>query len=153
MVWTTEGCTVEAALDVVGDRATFMVVREIGCGVRRFTDIRRRTGLPRDVLSRRLARMVDDGLLRRVPYQEPGSRLREEYRFTEKGFALYPVIVALCDWGSRWTGTDGSSAIEFDHKDCGAVVHARLRCEAGHDVTDVREVVARPGPGAVRARV
>jgi DNA-binding HxlR family transcriptional regulator len=150
--WTTEGCTVEAALDVVGDRATFLVVREVGCGVRRFADMQRRTGLPRDVLSRRLARMVDDDLLRRVPYKEPGARVRDEYRFTTKGFELYPVIVALWDWGTRWVAPTpgGGAPIEFSHRDCGELVHAHLRCEAGHDVTEPRDVLPRPGPTAVR---
>jgi DNA-binding HxlR family transcriptional regulator len=151
MAWTTDGCTVEAALDVVGDRATFMVVREVGCGVRRFADMQRRTGLPRDVLTRRLARMVETGLLRRVPYKEPGSRVREEYRFTDAGFDLYPVVVALWRWGSRWAGTGGAPPIEFAHRDCGALVDTVLRCEAGHDVAEPRDVVPRPGPGAVRA--
>ncbi|WP_336923428.1 winged helix-turn-helix transcriptional regulator [Aquipuribacter sp. SD81] len=151
--WTTEGCTVEAALDVVGDRATFMVVREVGCGVRRFADMQRRTGLPRDVLARRLARMVDDGLLRRVPYREPGRRAREEYRFTDKGFDLYPVVVALWRWGSRWTGDAGAvqPPIEFAHRGCGELVHAEVRCAAGHEVREPRDVLPRPGPGAVRA--
>ncbi|MFC5381313.1 winged helix-turn-helix transcriptional regulator [Aquipuribacter nitratireducens] len=152
LAWSTEGCTVEAALAVVGDRATFLVVREVGCGVRRFADMQRRTGLPRDVLTRRLTRMVDDGLLRRVPYREPGRRGREEYRFTDKGFELYPVVVALWRWGSRWADPRPGQGppIEFVHRGCGEFVDAVVRCEAGHDVTEPRDVLPRPGPGAVR---
>jgi hypothetical protein len=115
--------------------------------------MRRRTGLPRDVLARRLARMVDDGLLRRVPYKEPGSRAREEYRFTDKGFALYPVVVALWQWGTRWADPRPGEGppIEFAHRGCGELVHAEVRCAAGHLVDEPRDVLPRPGPGAVRA--
>jgi len=151
MAWTTVGCPVEAAVSLVGDRATFLIVREVGCGVRRFADMQLRTGIARDVLSRRLARMVQEGLLRRVGYQQAGARTRHEYRFTPKGFALYPVIVALWDWGVTWSSThpDRGPAVEFTHRDCGEIVHTRLQCESGHDINEPRDVRPRPGPGAI----
>jgi DNA-binding HxlR family transcriptional regulator len=83
------------------------VLREVFNGVRRFDDMQRRTGAPRQVLSDRLARLVERGLLRKVPYRERGQRSRQEYRLTEAGLDLYPVLVALMQWGDAACGRPG----------------------------------------------
>src|SRR5580692_5050068 len=92
-------CTIGAALAIVGEKWTFLVLREAFNGVRRFDDIRRRISAPRQILSDRLVRLVDEGLLRKVPYREPGQRARSEYRLTEKGLELFAVIVYVVGWG------------------------------------------------------
>src|SRR6201993_709674 len=97
-------CAIGAAVEILGDRPTFLVLREAFNGVRRFDDMQRRTAIPRQVLSDRLARLVDEGLLRKVPYQESGQRRRTEYRLTEKGLDLYPVLVAMMEWGDKDAG-------------------------------------------------
>ena len=148
MRWSTDGCTIAAALDVVGDRQTFLVMREVVTGVRRFADIQELTGMPRQVLSNRLKRLVDEGLLRRHTYTAPGSRPREEYRLTPKGFDLYPVLLALLAWGNRYAGGPDGPTAQFVHRDCGAEVHLVARCDDGHDLDDPRQIVPRPGPGA-----
>ena len=76
-------CTIGAAVGIIGEKWTFLVLREVFNGVRRFDDMQRRTQAPRQILSDRLARLVDRGLLRKVPYQEDGQRSRHEYRLTE----------------------------------------------------------------------
>jgi DNA-binding HxlR family transcriptional regulator len=150
--WSTEGCTIEAALKVVGDRQTFLILREVLTGVRRFSDILELSGLSRQVLSDRLTKLVDEGLLRRHTYQAPGSRPRAEYRLTEKGFDLLPVVLALLEWGNRYeVGPDGP-LVKYEHRDCGAEIRLVPRCEAGHDVMEPRDAMPRPGPGA-RPRV
>ena len=93
--YDSANCTIGATVDILGERPTFLVLREAFNGVRRFDDMQRRTGMPRQVLSQRLSRLVDEGLLRKVPYQEAGQRLRSEYRLTEKGLDLYPALVSL----------------------------------------------------------
>src|SRR5260370_2385524 len=103
--YDSENCTIGAALAIVGEKWTFLVLREAFNGVRRFDDIRRRTEAPRQILSDRLARLVAQGLLRKVPYREAGQRARSEYRLTEKGLALYPLIVALLEWGNTYAVT------------------------------------------------
>jgi hypothetical protein len=95
---------------------------------------------------------VAEGLLRRVPYQEPGARVREEYRLTDKGLDLYPVLVAMADWGDKYVADRSGPPVEFVHRDCGEQVHAVLRCEAGHEVEEPRSVVVSRGPGARRRR-
>ena len=146
--YDTENCTIGAALAIVGEKWTFLVLREAFNGVRRFDDIRHRIGAPRQVLSDRLARLVAEGLLRKVPYREPGQRSRSEYRLTEKGLALFPLIVALLEWGNEYAATPAGPVAELTHRDCGAPVHLELRCAEGHLVSSAREVTAAPGPGA-----
>jgi DNA-binding HxlR family transcriptional regulator len=141
-------CSIERTLDIVGEKWTFLVLREAFSGVRRFADMQAITGAPRQVLSARLARLVDEGLLRKEPYREPGQRQRDEYRLTEKGRDLYPLLVALMHWGDKHlTGEEGAPVL-LTHRDCGAPIEQHFRCAAGHDVPGPREVTPVPGEGA-----
>jgi DNA-binding HxlR family transcriptional regulator len=153
LAWSTENCTVGRTMAILGERWTFVVLREVFNGVRRFDDVRRHTGIPRQVLSNRLALLVDEGVLRRVPYREPGERERHEYRLTQKGFDLYPVLVAIADWGDRYLADDAGPPVQFTHRGCGAVVGSRVTCELGHEVASPRDIVTRPGPGATPLEV
>jgi DNA-binding HxlR family transcriptional regulator len=146
--YDSENCTIGAALAIVGEKWTFLVLREAFNGVRRFDDIRRRTRAPRQVLSDRLARLVQQGLLRKVPYREAGQRSRSEYRLTDKGLALYPLIVALLEWGDTYAVSAEGPQVELTHRDCGAPVELQLRCAEGHYVASARDVTPVPGPGA-----
>ncbi len=146
--YDSENCTIGAALAIVGEKWTFLVLREAFNGVRRFDDIRRRTEAPRQILSDRLARLVAQGLLRKVPYREAGQRARSEYRLTEKGLALYPLIVALLEWGNTYAVSPEGPLVELTHRDCGAPVQLQVRCAEGHLVGSARDVTPVPGPGA-----
>jgi DNA-binding HxlR family transcriptional regulator len=146
--YDTENCTIGAALAIVGEKWTFLVLREAFNGVRRFDDIRRRTRAPRQILSDRLARLVAEGLLRKVPYREAGQRARSEYRLTEKGLALYPLIIALLEWGNTYAVSAEGPLVELTHRDCGAPVQLEVRCAEGHQVASARDVTPVPGPGA-----
>jgi DNA-binding HxlR family transcriptional regulator len=141
-------CAIGAAVEVLGERASLLVLREAFNGVRRFDDMQRRTGIPRQVLSGRLARLVDEGLLRRVPYQEAGQRSRDEYRLTSKGFDLYPLLVALMHWGDRYEADPDGPPVLLRHRDCGEPVQLQLSCRAGHVLESARDVTPVPGPGA-----
>jgi len=148
LAFSTDNCTIGRAMEILGERWTFVVLREVFNGIRRFDDMRRHTGIPRQVLTNRLALLVGQGVLRRVGYREPGQRERHEYRLTEKGFDLYPVLVAIADWGDRYLADSVGPPVEFEHRDCGAAVHSVLECDHGHRVERPREVVTRVGPGA-----
>jgi DNA-binding HxlR family transcriptional regulator len=141
-------CSIERTLDIVGEKWTFLVLREAFNGVRRFADMQAITGAPRQVLSARLTRLVDEGLLRKVPYREPGQRQRDEYRLTEKGLDLYPLLVALMHWGDKHLAGDGGPPVLLTHRDCGAVIEQHFSCADGHEVAGPREVAALPGSGA-----
>ena|SRR5690349_17187781 len=149
--WSAENCTIGRAMSILGEKWTVLVLREVFLGIRRFDDLRVRTGIPRQVLTNRLAMLVQQGLLRREPYQEPGERVRTEYRLTQRGLDLYPVLVAVRDWGDRYLGDGDGPPMLTTHRDCGELVHVELRCGAGHAVQP-RDVITVPGPGA-RARV
>ena len=151
LAWSTDNCTIGRAMEILGERWTFVVLREVFNGIRRFDDIRRHTGIPRQVLTHRLAGLVDQDILRREPYREAGQRERHEYRLTTKGIDLYPVLVAVARWGDRYLADADGPPVEFAHRDCGSPVEVLTRCTAGHDVTDPRAIVSRPGPGVRRA--
>ena len=137
--WDRSRCSVAGTLGVVGEKWSLLVLREAFFGVRRFADFQRILGAPKAVLSDRLATLVAQGILDRVPYQAEGERQRHEYRLTAKGRDLYPTLVALMQWGDTYLA-DGPPPLELQHRDCGAAVHLALTCEAGHTLAGPREV-------------
>lgn len=124
-------CPIAGAIDVVGARSAFLLLREAFYGTSRFDDFAERVGISQPVAAARLRELVDDGLLAREPYQEPGQRTRMQYRLTEKGTEFFPVLAALMEWGSRWVRP---APLEFRHRDCGEPVHTELRCARDHHV-------------------
>ena len=147
-------CPVAGTLEVVGERWTLLVLRDVFLGIRRFDDIQRDLGIARNVLQARLECLVDEGVLVKRPYQE--RPLRCEYRLTEKGADLWPVLVALLQWGDRYTIT-GERPMVLQHRGCGGELDDRRRCTScGVDVTvndaqAVRTGARRPEPVAATA--
>ncbi|MEV0586605.1 helix-turn-helix domain-containing protein [Nonomuraea sp. NPDC050310] len=148
VAFRVDNCSIERTLGIVGEKWTFLVLREAFSGVRRFADMQAMTGAPRQVLSARLARLVDEGLMRKVPYREPGQRQRDEYRLTDKGRDLYPLLVALMHWGDRYLADPEGPPVVLTHRDCGAPIEQVFRCAEGHEVPGPREVTPEPGTGA-----
>jgi DNA-binding HxlR family transcriptional regulator len=141
--WTADRCTLAGALDVVTTRSAFLILREAFYGTTRFDDFAERVGISEPVTAARLRELVDDGLLEREDYREPGQRTRRSYRLTEKGAGLFPALAALMQWGDRWLDDDGGP-VELRHRDCGEPVAVELRCAAGHPVTpDELDLAAR----------
>ena len=145
-----ERCSIARTLAIGGgDRWAMLVLREVFSGVRRFDVMQGRTGAPRQVLADRLGRLVDEGILRRVPYREPGQRTRHEYRLTEAGIDFYPGLVALMAWGDRWRPPSGGPAVSLHHRDCGAEVDVALTCADGHRLDSARDVTPERVPPSV----
>src|ERR1700761_6756892 len=141
--WNAERCTIAKALDVLSTRSSLLVLREAFYGTARFDDFAERVGISEPVTAARLRELVDEGLLEREDYREPGQRTRQQYRLTEKGADLFPVLVALMKWGDRWLD-DRGGPIELLHRDCGEPVEVSLRCAAGHELESSSEIdVAR----------
>jgi DNA-binding HxlR family transcriptional regulator len=151
MRWTdydSKVCSVARTADVIGDRWTVLVLRDLFNGIRRFDDLTAHLGIARDILSRRLSALVEAGVVERQPYQEAGHRTRFEYRLTEAGAELRPVMVAMAQWGdAHRAGADGPPTVVL-HRACGARVHAALVCDRGHDILDGAQVVMRPTAAA-----
>lgn len=141
-------CSIARTLQLVGEKWSLLVLRDVFTGVRRFEDMHRRIGAPRQVLADRLGSLVEAGILRRHPYRDPGQRTRYEYRLTPAGMDLYPVLVALLRWGDRHLDNPDGPSVDLAHRDCGEPVDLVLRCRAGHELASAREVRPRPGPGA-----
>jgi DNA-binding HxlR family transcriptional regulator len=148
LAYSADNCTIGRSMAILGERSTFLVVREVFNGIRRFDDMRVRTAIPRQVLTNRLALLVDHGILRKEPYQLPGERVRHEYRLTRKGLDLYPVLVAIAEWGNHYLADPEGPPIEFVHRDCGSEIQVVLECAGGHRIDNPRDVRSRPGPGA-----
>lgn len=144
--WSAEPCSIAAALAIVSTRSAFLILREAFYGTSRFDDFVRRVAISEAVAAARLGELVERGLLVRVPYREVGQRARRGYRLTEKGSDLFPVLVALMQWGDRWRES-GGGPVAFVHAGCGAHAGAQLRCSAGHDVQPKDLVLAPTAAG------
>ncbi|MGR3344715.1 MAG: winged helix-turn-helix transcriptional regulator [Paracoccaceae bacterium] len=122
---SSQTCTLARAVAQVGDAWTFMILREMFLGTRRFDDFLRQTGMSSHLLSQRLKKLEVLGVIRREAYSDRPPR--NEYRPTEMGRDLWPVIITLKQWGDRWLG-DGTSPIQIVHKGCGHVTQPRMTC-------------------------
>ncbi|MFE0731495.1 winged helix-turn-helix transcriptional regulator [Streptomyces antibioticus] len=147
---STENCPVQRTLDIVGEKWTLLILRDAAAGVRRFDDFHRHIGLSEAVLSDRLRKLTAAGILTTVPYREPGSRSRNAYRMTRKGWDLWPVLVALRQWGDTYAPEPDGPVLDIRHEECGAPVRVVVECVAENVPLTPRDVSARPGPGARR---
>jgi DNA-binding HxlR family transcriptional regulator len=125
-------CPIERTSELVARRSTVLLLREASYGTARFDDFVRRTGLTESVTATRLRALVVEGILVRRPYQEPGQRQRFEYRLTEAGKDLVPILLALAAWGDRHRPKP--HRLRMVHSGCAAPLHVEMRCEAGHEV-------------------
>src|SRR5512139_3835587 len=119
-------CSIIASAQALGDVWSILVLREIFLGARRFNDMQADLGISRSVLTDRLARLVDLGVIRTVPYQEPGDRVRHEYWPTRKGVGLLPLVVALKAWGDEHLN-DGAETVRLVDRETGEAVHLEFR--------------------------
>jgi DNA-binding HxlR family transcriptional regulator len=143
--WTAERCTIAKALEVLNTRSALLIMREAFYGTTRFDDFAARVGISEPAAAARLRELVDEGLLEREDYREPGQRTRQQYRLTDKGGELLPVLLALMQWGDRWLD-DRGGPLELRHRDCGEEVGVSIRCAAGHEVdsSEIDVGVRRP---------
>jgi DNA-binding HxlR family transcriptional regulator len=141
-------CSVARTVEVLGDRWAMLVLRDIFNGIRRFDELSAHLGIARDVLTKRLATLVEEDLIHRVPYQEPGARTRYEYRLTDAGRDLRPVLLALIAWGDKYRAEPVGPPAQLFHAECGAPVRVEVRCEAGHEIGPRTRLAAIPGPGS-----
>ncbi|HEY2282544.1 MAG TPA: helix-turn-helix domain-containing protein [Solirubrobacteraceae bacterium] len=142
-----QNCSIARTLELVGERWTFLVLRDVFLGVRRFDALQRDLGVARNVLSARLDRLVGEEVLMKVPYSE--RPLRYEYRLTDKGLDLWPAIVELLQWGDRYAAPEGPPVV-IRHRGCGGELGERRMCVRCGEPLGARDVRAEPGPGATR---
>lgn len=143
-----QNCSIARTLELIGERWTVLILRDAFLGIRRFEDFQADLGVARNVLSSRLSRLVDEGLLEKRRYQERPERF--EYRLTEKGIGLWPVLVSLVKWGDKYAAPSGPPRV-IEHRDCGGQVNDHLTCDRCGRPLTARDVITRPGPGAAAA--
>jgi DNA-binding HxlR family transcriptional regulator len=144
--YENQNCSAAGTLALIGERWTLLIIRNAFLGIRRFDDHQRQLGIARNVLQTRLERLVEEGILRRERYQERPERF--EYRLTRKGAELWPVLVALMQWGDRHVYPGGAPLV-LTHKDCGGGMDERRRCDRCGADLDAWDVEPSMGPGAL----
>jgi DNA-binding HxlR family transcriptional regulator len=138
-------CTIARTVDLLGEGWTLLVMRQACLGTRRFEDFQQALGISRNILTLRLNKLVDEGLLRRERYQQ--RPVRFEYRLTDKGRDVYPILATMAAFGDKWLVGDEGTPLVLHHTTCDHDMHGVVRCSECDEPLDVRSVRARPGPG------
>ena len=143
-----ELCSISRPVSLLGDRWTFMILREAFLGVRRFDQIQSHLGISRRLLADRLTHLVDAGVLDRRPYADE-RRTRLEYRRTDKGTDLFPILLAMRTFADKHMSPPEGPITVSRHKDCGGLAELHTTCsECGNELA-ARDVTAEPGPGSM----
>lgn len=140
-------CPIAQSLEIIGEWWTLLIIRDAFFGVTRFDDFQENLGIARNVLAARLETLVAGGVMERVPYDE--ARERYDYVLTEKGRALWPVMVTLRQWGDEWVRGRGHEVWQLQHKQCGHLTTALLTCDHCGEPLDASKVRSVRGPAAV----
>jgi DNA-binding HxlR family transcriptional regulator len=143
-------CSLARGLELIGDWWSPLIIRDLFLDVVRFDDLVEDLGISRNLLTRRLKALVENGIVERIAYSRRPARY--EYRLTEAGRDLVPAILALTAWGDRWARPKQGSPILFVHKGCGHHFQPLVTCSACGETIDAPSVRALPGPGGAATR-
>ncbi len=141
-------CSIARSITFFGDRWTLLILREIFLKVRRFSDLQKSLEISRHRLSDRLSRLVEVDILYKEIYDE--KRNRFEYKLTEKGLDLYPIILSIVKWGDKWETDKDGAPMEYIHKDCGKSISPVLSCSECGEELHARNTMAQIGPGITK---
>lgn len=141
-------CSIARALAIFGDRWTLLIVRDAFRRVRRFSDFEKSLGITKHRLSDRLNRLVEAGIMKKSLYDE--KRERYEYRLTQKGLDLYPILMTVVQWGDRWVADEDGAPVVFRHLSCDHVLEPKLVCSHCDQEVKATEVRPEVGPGVLR---
>lgn len=142
-------CSVARALEMIGPWWAFLILRDAFMGVRRFRDFERSLGIAKNTLSNRLKLLVDNGLLDKVPAAD-GSKYAE-YQLTDKARELFPILVAVAQWGDKWAvHEDGPSFVIIDKRDGEPIPHQTITDRSGRPIPEAA-IGVKPGPGRLKA--
>ncbi|QIS07313.1 transcriptional regulator [Nocardia brasiliensis] len=136
-------CSITRPLVIFGDRWTLLILKFAFSGVRRFNAFQSALGISRSRLQDRLDRLIEHEILEK---RKAAVGAHEEYRLTRKGHDIYPILMAIRDWGDTYMAPDGPP-VRYAHRDCTGEVHARLDCDGCGGAMTARDVIPEPGPG------
>jgi DNA-binding HxlR family transcriptional regulator len=138
-------CSIARTLDVAGEWWSPLILRDVDLGITRFDELQRDLGISRKVLTERLERLVEQGVLERHAYSRHPPR--HDYLLTEKGRELVDVLLAMIAWGDRWTAGEHGPPVLLRHRRCGQLTQAEIRCAHCGELLHAEEVDVEPGPG------
>lgn len=141
----TQVCSVARALAIFGDRWTLLIIRDAFRRVRRFSAFQESLGITKHRLSDRLNRLVDEGVLRKELYDD--NRARYEYRLTQKGLDLFPILMSVAQWGDKWVCDSDGTPLTFTHNDCGQITHPKFICDCCGGDLHAKNLTPETGPG------
>ncbi len=135
-------------LAIVGDRWTFLIIRDVFLGNRRFSTLHKSLGINKHRLTDRLTRLLEHGVLHKQCYDE--ARQRFEYRLTDKGVDLYPVLMTIVQFGNKWEVDSDGVPLEHQHKSCGKITQPYLACSECHEPIRAQDIAPKLGPGITK---
>jgi DNA-binding HxlR family transcriptional regulator len=138
-------CSVARTVDILGDWWTPLVLRDAFAGLRRFDEFQQSLGIGRNVLTQRLNRLVEVGIMEKVPYSEHPPRY--EYRLTEQGTSFFPVLAAIIAWGDAWLDRGTGPPVAMRHTTCGQLTTPTVVCSECGEPLVASEVRNELGPG------
>lgn len=141
-------CSIARTLAIFGDRWTLLIIRDAFRRVRRFSDFQKSLGIPKHRLSDRLNRLVDEGVLKKMLYDE--RRARYEYRLTPKGLDLFPVLMTFVQWGDKWATDQDGSPLVFRHLNCGEISQPKYVCDHCEGEVNAKNFQPEVGPGIAK---
>ncbi|MCG2608404.1 helix-turn-helix transcriptional regulator [Acinetobacter sp. SM34] len=147
MKWDEIGeqpCSIARTLSVIGDRWTVLILRNAFLGMRRFESFQQNLGITRHVLSDRLKHLVEHGILVKKPYVQRQERY--EYCLTEKGLALYPILMSMAHWADQWMNKDLGQPMQYIHQSCGHSMTPRLVCSECNETIHAKHIKAELTP-------
>ncbi|MBF6190068.1 MULTISPECIES: winged helix-turn-helix transcriptional regulator [Nocardia] len=136
-------CSITRPLVIFGDRWTLLILKSCFSGIRRFNAFQSALGISRSRLQDRLDRLIEHGILVK---QKAAVGAHEEYRLTPKGHDIYPILLAIRDWGDTYMAPEGPP-VRYNHHDCTGEAHVRLECDSCGSELTARDVTPAPGPG------
>lgn len=143
-------CSIAKALAIFGDKWTLLIVRDAFSRIRRFSEFQKSLGITKHRLSDRLNRLVEVGILVKDLYDE--KRGRYEYRLTQKGLDLYPILMTVVQWGDKWTTDEDGCPVEFKHTTCGHITSPKYVCNQCDQEIDAKSIEPIVGPGIENKR-
>ena len=144
--YDTQVCSIARTLEVVGERWTLLIVRNLFLGLRRFDELQENLGIARNVLASRLEKLVEAGVVETRPYSERPQP--KDYVLTEKVGDLFPVLFSMLQWGDRHAPSPGGPPMLMTHRGCGGDLDAHRTCTRCGKRLELHQVQAVPGPGA-----
>ena len=138
-------CSIARTMDVIGEPWSPLILRDVWVGIRRFDQIQADLGISRKVLTERLAHLVEEGVLEKLPYD---ARPRHEYHLTDKGAELVDLLMVMARWGDTWLAGTAGPPVLYRHHSCGEIARVDLRCEGCGEPMHAGDVDVLPGPGA-----